>query len=178
MDSIGITKQLMAFPGNIGIDVLPATEAVSVVATYNDGLAEQRLQHPDRFATLAGLPLADLGAAAHELRRVRLELGHIGAIIPAGYVTDLETLESLRPLFEIADNVGAHFLVHPGPRADELGTASNPIEILFMHRASVVDLQNDVSHAMVTLTLSDFLAELLQRLGPAHQSRWHHAVHT
>ena len=156
MDSIGLTKQLLVFPGNMGIDVLPVAEAIPIVTAYNDGLAEQRHRNSDRFVTLAGLPFADMNAAARELRRARLELGHIGAIIPTGYVTDLEMLERLRPLFNVADEIGAHFLIHPGPRHDQLNIDSTTQDFA-MQRASVLDLQNGVSHAVVTLTLSDFL---------------------
>ena len=69
MNSVGLTKQLLAFPGNMGLDVLPTAEAIPFVTAYNDELADRRRQLPDRFVTLAGLPLADFNAAANELRR-------------------------------------------------------------------------------------------------------------
>lgn len=156
MDKIGLRMQTLSFAGNIGIDAVPAEEAIPVVAQYNDHAADVRRHHPDRFVTIAGLPFADIHAAAQELRRARLELGHLGALIPAGYVADLEQLERLRPLFEVADDVGAYLIVHPGPRTDQIAYES-PYPDFRIHRISVLDLLNSASHAVITLALSDFL---------------------
>ena len=90
-----------------------------MINEFNTGLADIRKCYPDRFITLAGLPLDDITTAKKELRRARLDLGHMGAILPAGYFTELGHLEKLRSLFETGDDVGAHFMIHPGPRNDQ-----------------------------------------------------------
>lgn len=157
MDSIGLQIQMITFAGNLGVDVLPIKESIPVVTEFNTNLSAVRQQYSERFVTLAGLPLADIKAAGKELRRSRLELGHMGAIVPAGYFSDLSYLERLRPLFETADDVGSHFMVHPGPRDDQLGLTDISTDNFSMQRISVLNLQNDISHAVITLTMSDFL---------------------
>jgi aminocarboxymuconate-semialdehyde decarboxylase len=149
MDGRGIARQLMTFPGALGPDVLPAAEAVPLVRDVNDELAAVCRAHPARFVGLAGLPLADLDASIAELHRARA-LGHIGFILPANYAATLAHLAALAPLFEAADAVGAHVMLHPGLRADE-DLAPHAYADLGMHRASSIDLHAGIAHALTTL---------------------------
>ena len=63
LDSLNIETQLLSLPGLIGIDSLPVAESRPMVMTFNDSLAGVLQRFPGRFAGLAGLPMADIGAA-------------------------------------------------------------------------------------------------------------------
>ena len=150
MAAQGITHQVITFPGALGPDVLPPAEAVPLVRAVNDELAAVVASHPGRFTALAGLPLADPDAAVAELERARRVLKLRGAIIPSNYFMSLRTMEHLRPVLAAASALGAHLMVHPGLRHDE-DLAPRRYDDLAMHRASTVDLHNDLSHAATTL---------------------------
>jgi predicted TIM-barrel fold metal-dependent hydrolase len=149
MDSQGIDRQLITFPGALGPDVLPIRESLALVRDVNDELADTARTHPARFIALAGLPLADLDAAIAELERA-IGLGHVGAIIPSNYFVTLGIAATLEPLLAAADRLGAHLMLHPGQRADE-SLAPKTYADLTMHRASTIDLHGSITHAMLTL---------------------------
>lgn len=149
MESLGIAKQLMTFPGALGPDVFPAAEAIPLVREVNDELSAACRAHQGRFAGLAGLPLADLDAAIAELERAR-GLGHIGFILPSNYAQSLGHLAALEPLFAAANALGAHVMLHPGHRADENLTPKVYAD-LTMHRASSIDLHGGIAHALTSL---------------------------
>ena len=157
MNEVGIDRQLITFPGALGAEVLPLAEAVPLVREVNDELSETCRAHPQRFAALCGLPLADIDAAIGELERACRLFGVVGAILPGNYFSSLARLETLRPLFAAGDALGAHFMLHPGPRHDEPMTPKQ-YKDLGMHRASTIDLHAGITHALLTLIHSDVLA--------------------
>src|SRR6266478_8843255 len=85
LDGVGIRRQLMTFPGALGLDVMAAEDVGSMIGDFNDRLAEICRASGSRLLGLAGLPLADIGKAAAELRRARRELGLFGAILPGNF---------------------------------------------------------------------------------------------
>jgi predicted TIM-barrel fold metal-dependent hydrolase len=149
MDSLGIERQLMTFPGALGPDVFSPAEAGPLVRDVNDELAAACVAHPRRFVGLAGLPLADLDAAIAEFERAR-RIGHIGFILPSNYAATLGHLDALTPLFEAADRIGGHVMLHPGLRADE-DFAPRAWADLAMHRASSIELHGGIAHALTSL---------------------------
>jgi predicted TIM-barrel fold metal-dependent hydrolase len=150
MDSQGIVRQLLTFPGALGPDVLPAAEALPLVRDVNDELAAVCVAHPARFSALAGLPLADIDLSVAELERACGVLGLRGAIIPSNYVASLAQMRHLHPVLDAASRLGAHLMFHPGQRHDE-DLAPRRYDDLGMHRASTIDLHNGISHATTTL---------------------------
>ena len=150
MDAQGIDRQLITFPGALGPDVLPIAESLALVREVNDELAETCRTHPGRFVALAGLPLADLDRSAEELHRAVRRLGHVGAIIPSNYFHSLAGVESLAPVLEAAEAVGAHLMLHPGQRHDE-SLAPKAWPDLAMHRASTIELHAGITHALISL---------------------------
>jgi predicted TIM-barrel fold metal-dependent hydrolase len=154
MDSVGIDRQLITFPGALGPDVLPIADSVPLVRDVNDELASTCRADPDRFAALCGLPLADIDASITELERACRLFGIIGAILPSNYFLSLARLDALRPLFAAGDAMGAHFMLHPGLRHDE-PMAPKQYEDLGIHRASTIDLHAGITHALLTLIHSD-----------------------
>ncbi|HEY1363526.1 MAG TPA: amidohydrolase family protein [Xanthobacteraceae bacterium] len=155
LDSSGIRTQLMTFPGALGMDVIGEPEVSTIIRNYNDELAAICRASGGRLLGLAGLPLADMGKAAHELRRVRRELGLLGAILPGNLFLSIERAERLRPVFAAADELGALLMIHPGLAPNE--SAPGPFPDCSLYRASVLALQASIAQMGITLVCSDLL---------------------
>lgn len=151
----GYSAQLLTYPGALGIDAQPAAEAAPVLFAYNEALAEICRSSAGTFMGLGGLPLADMGAAAAEMKRLRTELGLLGALLPGSYFTSIGAVDAVRPVLAAADAVGAHLLIHPGLIPGETPTPPTVDNPGF--RASAVLLQAAVSQIVLTLILSDLL---------------------
>jgi aminocarboxymuconate-semialdehyde decarboxylase len=155
LDSAGIRTQLVTFPGALGIDVLPVAEVGWAVCAFNDHLAETCRTSGGRLIGLAGLPLADIGAAATELRRARRKLGLLGAILPGNFFLTIERATTLRPVFAVADDLGALLMVHPGLAPNE--KPPTPFPDTSVYRASGLALQASISQMGMTLAFGDWL---------------------
>jgi predicted TIM-barrel fold metal-dependent hydrolase len=155
MDHVGVRRQLLSLPGLFGVDSLPFAQAEPLVRGFNDALAELVRAHPDRFAGLAALPLADIDAAVAELQRARRELGLLGAILPVDAFVSEAAAAQVAPIFAAANELGAHVFVHPGRMPGSHPLPPAPPDHELARRALAV--QHDVGEAMVTLLLSDFL---------------------
>jgi predicted TIM-barrel fold metal-dependent hydrolase len=156
MDRAGIDRQLLTFPGALGVDVMPASEVGPIIRAYNEHLAEICRKSRGRFLGLAGLPLAEPGAAAAELTRCRHDLGLLGAILPGNYFLGLSDLRRLEPIFAAANSARALLMIHPGlmqGEAPPAAYADNPIQ-----RASTLNLQASIAHMALTV-ISAGLAE-------------------
>jgi predicted TIM-barrel fold metal-dependent hydrolase len=151
----GVAKQMLSLPGLFGIDSLPFDQAMPLVRSFNDACAQLCRTYPERFCGLAALPWANMDAAVAELRRARLELGLLGAILPVDAFRSEATAARIRPVFEAAEALGAHFFVHPGRMPDSGPLPDAPPDHDLARRALAV--QHEVGEAMVTLLLSDFL---------------------
>lgn len=79
----------------------------------NDELARVVEEHPKRFVGLGTLPLQDPDLAVKELRRCREELGFAGVQIGSNVNGKNLDDESLWPVFEAAEQLGAAIFVHP-----------------------------------------------------------------
>jgi len=156
MSQTGVSKQMLSLPGLFGIDSLQFDQSMPLVSAFNDACAELCKAHPDQFCGLAALPLANIGAAVSELRRARLELGLLGAILPVDAFRSEASAVRLQPIFEEAEALGAHFFIHPGRMPDSGPLPDPPPDNDLARRALAV--QHEVGEAMVTLLLSDFLS--------------------
>jgi predicted TIM-barrel fold metal-dependent hydrolase len=161
LQDLDIEIQLLSLPGLIGIDSLPIEESLPMMQTFNDSLSDVLHRFPDQFFGLAGLPMADIGEAARELRRGVTEFGFIGAILPINFFATVEDAKKLAPLFQIGDEFKLHFFVHPGRRPDEVVPTLIAAEtrpgwpgILPLRALKV---QSNIARATVTLLYSDFL---------------------
>lgn len=155
LDRAGIERQLLTFPGALGVDVLPIREAREIVVAYNDVLAGICRDSGGRFVGLAGLPLDDMAEAAREMRRIRANRGLVGAILPGNYFLTEASADLLRPVFAAADECGALLMVHPGLMAGEAPPAAYPDNAIL--RASALNLQASLSHMALTLLTGDLL---------------------
>jgi aminocarboxymuconate-semialdehyde decarboxylase len=155
LDSADIRRQLMTFPGALGLDVMAAEEVASIIGDFNDRLAEICRVSGGRLFGLAGLPLADIGKAAAELRRARRELGLLGAILPGNFFLTVKQAGRLRPIFAAGDEVGALFMIHPGLAPGEGAPA--PFADHSVYRASGLELQSSIAQMGITLIFGDLL---------------------
>ena len=155
LDDAGIAVQLMTFPGSLGLDVLPVDESRPAIQAYNDHLAAVCAASRGRLRGLAGLPLADIGAAADELRRARTVLGLAGAILPGNYFLDVAGAERLRPVFAAASEVQALLLIHPGLAPGE--EPPEPYPDNSVYRTSGLALQASIAQMGLTLLLGPLL---------------------
>ncbi|HEU4321070.1 MAG TPA: amidohydrolase family protein [Acidimicrobiia bacterium] len=113
MDRMGVTKQLLAgWVDLAGYDLEPSRGATYARA-HNDALAEHASSIPDRFLSLATVPLQDPSAAAGELARAMSELGMVGAQIATTVGTDWVDQRPLDEFWEAATELGALIVLHP-----------------------------------------------------------------
>jgi aminocarboxymuconate-semialdehyde decarboxylase len=89
-----------------------------IARAVNDGLAEMRRAHPDRFLPLASLPLQDAIRAARELERACGELAlHGAALCTHVNGVDLD-VSHLDPLFAAAERLDVPLFLHPQNAGD------------------------------------------------------------
>jgi len=114
MDAMGIDVQVLSY-AQLGLQVLPASEAVPLAREANDQLAAAIAAHPDRFAGFATLPTADPEAAAVELERAVQKLGFVGAMLMINGRTQDYFLDDprFRPLLEAAVALDVPLYLHP-----------------------------------------------------------------
>lgn len=161
LDKTGVETQIISLPGLMGIDSLPVEESAPLVRMFNEALCDLCRRHPGRFIGLAALPMADIELAAEELRRSVQTLGLVGAILPINFFTTLSDAQKLAPLFDIAEQSGLHFFIHPGWRPDEVPSPDNQRKPSSRWKGAmpmgVLELQTQITRAAITLLYSDFL---------------------
>ncbi len=88
--------------------------AIAVTRAYNDWLHETYLQNDPRFKGMAIIPMQDPAAAVAELRRAVVELGMVGAMLPAtGLKAHLGSREYW-PIYEEAERLNCCIGIHGG----------------------------------------------------------------
>lgn len=161
MDTVGVERQILSFPGLFGLDSLPVEDCFSLLQQFNDDVSSLCGSHPDRFSGLAALPFADIELAVAEYTRARTELGLVGAVLPVNALVSLDHAERLRPIFAIAQEIGGHLFVHPGRRPDQVPapgtTPKGPPFSDNLAARQALAVQDRCAAAMVTLLFSDFL---------------------
>ena len=80
MDAMGMDMQVLSVT-TPGTQVLDLQEAVDLARDANDALSRIVAARPDRYQCFATLPTPDPAAAAEELERCVVELGHRGAML-------------------------------------------------------------------------------------------------
>jgi aminocarboxymuconate-semialdehyde decarboxylase len=145
----------MTFPGALGVDAMPVADVGAMIRAFNDHLAEICRGSGGRLYGLAGLPLDDIAASASEMRRARVELGLLGAILPGNFFLGVARAETLRPVFAAANETGALLLIHPGVAPGDEVPAPYPDNSVY--RMSGLALQASVSQMGITLMYGDLL---------------------
>jgi predicted TIM-barrel fold metal-dependent hydrolase len=160
MDRQGVETSVLSLLGSFcWIEAQPPEVSVSLCRRVNDGLSAICRKHPDRFAAFAALPLTDMEAAAAEFERALTLPGMVGAQIPGNYFLTRKDAETIRPLLEAANRHRAVLFIHHGPRpGDTFPKVANDTDNT-RRRNGTLDMQASLSSAMVTLCLTDLLAD-------------------
>jgi predicted TIM-barrel fold metal-dependent hydrolase len=160
MDRQGVQVSVLSLLGSFcWIEAQPVDVAVPLCRRVNDGFSEICEKHPGRFAAFAALPLTDLGAAADELERALGLPGVIGAQLPGNYFLTRKDGEAVRPLLEVANRHRAVLLIHHGPRPGDAFPKVGGDTDNARRRNGTLDMQASLSSVMVTLCLTDLLAD-------------------
>ena len=160
MDRQGVGVSVLSLLGSFcWIEALPLDESGPLCRTINNGLSAICQKNPGRFAAYAALPLTDISAAAAELERALGLPGMIGAQVPGNYFLTRKDAEVMRPLLEVANRHRAVLFIHNGPRPGDAypkvaGDTDNA-----RRRNGTLDMQASLSSVMVTLSLTDYLAD-------------------
>jgi len=160
MDRQAVRISVLSLLGSFcWIESQPLEVAVPLCRTVNDRLSAICQDHPGRFAAYAALPLTDMSAAAAELDRALALPGIIGAQLPGNAFLTRSDAEAMRPLLEVANRRHAVLFVHHGPRPGDAfpkvaGDTDNA-----RRRNGTLDMQASLSSVMVTLCLTDYLAD-------------------
>jgi predicted TIM-barrel fold metal-dependent hydrolase len=160
MDRQDVSLSVLSVLGSFcWIEAQPVDEALPLCRKVNDGLATICARHPGRFAAFAALPLTDMAAAAAELERALGLPGVIGAQLPGNLFLTRDDAEAARPLLAVANRHKAVLFIHHGPRPGDAfpkvaGGTDNA-----RRRNGTLDMQASLSSVMVTLCLTDLLAD-------------------
>jgi len=160
MDRQGVGTSVLSLLGSFcWIESQPLEESLPLCRSVNDGLSAVCQKHPGRFAAYAALPLADISAAAAEFERALGLPGMIGAQVPGNYFLTRRDAEAMRPLMEVANRHRACLFIHHGPRPGDAfpkvaGDTDNA-----RRRNGTLDMQASLSSVMVTLCLTEYLAD-------------------
>lgn len=96
-----------------GTHVESPERAARLARLVNDAFARIIAERGPRFAALATLPLNDPAASVTELRRAMEDLGLPGAMLFSNVNGVALADERYRPLYEVADALGAVLHIHP-----------------------------------------------------------------
>jgi aminocarboxymuconate-semialdehyde decarboxylase len=160
MDRQDVQTSVLSLLGSFcWIEALPLKEAEPLCRRVNDGLSAICQKYPGRFAAFAALPLTDMPAAAAELERALCLPGMIGAQVPGNYFLTRKDGEAMRPLLEVANREHAVLFVHHGPRPGDAFPKVGGDTDNARRRNGTLDMQASLSSVMVTLCLTDVLAD-------------------
>ena len=160
MDEQGVSVSALSLLGTFCfIEAQPLETSLPLCRTINDRFSRICVEHPGRFVAYAALPLVDIDAAAAELERAMSLPGFIGAQLPANAFLTKKDAEAMRPLLEVANRRRALLFIHYGPRPGDAFPAVSRDTDNARRRNGTLDMQAKLSQAMVTLCLTDVLAD-------------------
>jgi predicted TIM-barrel fold metal-dependent hydrolase len=160
MDRLGVEQSVLSLVGTFcWIESQPPDVAAPLCRRVNDGFSAICQKHPGRFAAFAALPLTDMSAAAAELERALGLPGIVGAQLPGNYFLTRKDAEAVRPLLAVANRHRAVLLIHHGPRPGDAYPKVTDDTDNARRRNGTLDMQASLSSVMVTLCLTDILAE-------------------
>ena len=114
MDSLGVDVQVLSTNAVLySYDKDPGA-ATAMARDCNDYVSQLTVDHPDRFAGLATLPLQDIPASIDEIERCVTQLGLKGVMI--GDHVNGRTFDDPKfmPFWKACEELGAMILIHQG----------------------------------------------------------------
>jgi predicted TIM-barrel fold metal-dependent hydrolase len=141
------------------IEAQPLDVSGPLCRKINDRLSAICEEHPGRFAAFAALPLTDISAAAAELERALGLPGMVGAQIPGNAFLTRKDAEAMRPLLDVANRHRAVLFIHHGPRPGDAFPKVSGDTDNARRRNGTLDMQASLSSVMVTLCLTEILAD-------------------
>ena len=169
MDRQGVETSVLSLLGSFcWIESQPPEESGPLCRIVNDGLSALCQKHPGRFAAYAALPLTDISAAADEFERALGLPGMIGAQVPGNYFLTRKDAEAMRPLLDVANRHHAVLFIHNGPRPGDAYPKIGGDTDNARRRNGTLDMQASLSSVMVTLSLTDFLADYPEAMIHVH----------
>ena len=114
MDSLGVDVQVLSTNAVLYSYDKDPEATKSMARDCNDYVSQLTVDHPDRFAGLATLPLQDIPASIDELERSVTQLGLKGAMI--GDHVNGRTFDdpAFMPFWKACEQLGAMILIHQG----------------------------------------------------------------
>jgi len=160
MDRQGVETSVLSVLGNFcWIESQPLDVSGPLCRRVNDAFSAICAAHPTRFAAFAALPLVDIDAAAAELERALRLPGMLGAQLPGNFFLTQADAEAARPLLEVAQRHHAVLFIHHGPRpGDAFPKVGGGVDNA-RRRNGTLDMQASLSSVMVTLCMTDLLAD-------------------
>jgi predicted TIM-barrel fold metal-dependent hydrolase len=160
MDRQGVETSVLSIVGTFcWIESQPPEVAGPLCQRVNDRFSAICQDHPGRFAAFAALPLTDIAAAAAELDRAMGLPGMMGAQLPGNFFLTRADAEAARPLLEVANRRHAVLFIHHGPRPGDAFPKVTGGTDNSRRRNGTLDMQASLSSVMVTLCLTDLLAD-------------------
>src|SRR5882724_390452 len=160
MDRQGVEVSVLSLLGSFcWIEAQPLDVSVPLCRIVNDRLSAICREHPGRFAAYAALPLTDISAAAAELERALGLPGIVGAQLPGNAFLTRNAAEAMRPLLEVANRHRAVLFIHHGARPGDAFPKVAADTDNARRRNGTLDMQASLSSVMVTLCLTDLLAD-------------------
>ena len=160
MDRQGVKTSVLSLLGSFcWIEAQPLDVSGPLCRSVNEGLSAICQKHPGRFSAFAALPLVDMSAAAAELERALDLPGMIGAQVPGNAFLTRKDAEAMRPLLEVVNRRRAVLFIHHGPRPGDAFPKVGGDTDNARRRNGTLDMQASLSSVMVTLCLTDVLAD-------------------
>jgi predicted TIM-barrel fold metal-dependent hydrolase len=157
MDRCGVGRGVLSLTPVMGVESAKIEDALPIARAVNDSASAACVAHPDRFAALATLPMADLKAATEEFERALNLPGIIGGLLPSDGFLSLQRAEKFRPLMDVAQRHGAVVMVHYGRLADDPDAPRPDLSDTKDLRIGTLDMQARLSSNMITFCMTDFL---------------------
>ena len=160
MDRQAVRMSVLSLLGSFcWIESQPLEVSARLCQIVNDRLSAICQEHPGRFAAYAALPLTDMSASAAELERALGLPGMIGAQLPGNAFLTRRDAEAMRPLLDVANRHHAALFIHNGPRPGDAYPKVSGDTDNARRRNGTLDMQASLSSVMVTLCLTDCLAD-------------------
>jgi predicted TIM-barrel fold metal-dependent hydrolase len=158
MERQGVTTSVLSLLGSFcWVEARPLDEAISLCRLYNDSVSKLCQENEGKFLAYAATPLRDIKAAAAELERAMSLPGMVGAQLPADAFATYKDAEKMRPILEVAHRRQAILFIHYGGLPDQpFPHLPNDVDNA-RRRNGTLDMQANLSAAMMTLCMTDIL---------------------